>query len=605
MMFTLNKTFLVLLLFVFLPVISHAGQIDSETAFKIAETLFHSQIQFRSSNLSNMYLAHIESEENTIQSGSAKVLENKSEDALYYVFNIENNNGWIIVSGDDHIYPVIGYSTKNNYNCSDLPPAFEAWMSSTKEIILAAKKKNLPVSESVKRQWESFLNNNTKTLRSSQGVAPYIQTTWGQGVPYNNLCPSVGGSVSISGCVATAMAQIMKYYDYPAKGIGSTMDYITDTYKISIPSVDLSATSYDWNNMLNFYDSNSSQMSNYAVALLMYHCGISAKMDYSPTNSYAYFINGINSLLNYFNYDKGLQRKKRDYISDTEMRNILLQEVYERRPVFIGSQSVNSGGHAFLCCGCDDYGLFYFNWGWNGNLDGYYAMNDMQGYNSGHEIYINIRPNGGGVAVPDMYVGWDQGLSSNVTSISGNESFIVNAAYYNIGLGAFDGTCGLLLLDTQENVIACISEFRGALQPNYGYINMYRQCVVPNNVPTGDYIIKAAVKLTGSNTWTLINAANGYASELPLKYTSKTGIQPIESNNVLVYTDESNIYTVSQSSEKIKEIIIYDLEGNVLYKNLSINATNYAINTKFIYSKIVVVSLATESYTRKVKIRLK
>jgi len=600
-MISINKTILILLLFVLLPVISLAEQIDRETASKIAETLFHSQIQFRNSNLSNMYLAHIESEENA----SSKGLGNENENTLYYVFNIENNNGWIIVSGDDHIYPVIGYSTKNNYNCSDLPPAFEAWMSSTKEIILAAKKKNLPVSESVKRQWESFLNNNTEALRSSQGVTPYIQTTWGQGTPFNNLCPFAGGSVSLSGCVATAMAQTMKYYDYPAKGTGSTMDYVTDTYKISIPSVDLSETSYDWNNMLNSYNSNSSQTSNDVVALLMYHCGISAKMDYSPTASSAYFIDAINSFLIYFNYDKALQRKKRNYISDAEMKNILLQEVYERRPVFIGSQSVNSGGHAFLCCGCDDYGLFYFNWGWYGNLDGYYAMNDMQGYNSDHEIYINIKPNEGGVAVPDMYVGWNQGLSSNVTSVSGNEPFVVNAAYYNTGLGQFDGTCGLILLDTKENVVASISEFRGMLQPNYGYINRDMTCVIPKNVPAGDYTIKAAVKLTGSNTWTLIHAAKGYTSELPLSYSPKTGLEPVESNNVLIYTDKYNIYAISTTSEKIREIIIYDLEGNVLYKNLSINATNYTVHPAYIFPKIVVVSLTTETYTQKVKIRFK
>jgi hypothetical protein len=311
----------------------------------------------------------------------------------YYVFSINENkdSGFVIVAGDDAVKPVLGYSENGNYDENNLPPNFAYWMEYLEQQIAWAQEQGLEQSETVQQEWNA--------------VSPLIQTKWNQTAPYSNMLPDVSGKRSVTGCVATAMAQIMKYYNYPAQGTGSSPSYTTTTTKIIIPSISFGTTSYDWMNMQDRYSaSTASTPQNDAVALLMFHVGASVKMDYSPNGSGASAASVITALKNYFGYDKAIKQEQRSkYKDDADWEKILMGQIDAGMPVFYDGYS-GSNGHAFVLDGYDNAGRFHFNWGWGGSYDGYFvttALNPGAGgagagsgtYNERQSIIINIKPN--------------------------------------------------------------------------------------------------------------------------------------------------------------------------------------------------------------------
>lgn len=280
-------------------------------------------------------------------------------------------------------------------------------------------------------------------------IAPLVKTQWNQGSPYNNYCPIYNGSRSVTGCVATAMAQVMKYYNYPAKGTGSH-SYTTKTLKIS-QSMDFSSTSFRWTSMADSYGSFSSTSQKNAVATLMHACGVSVDMDYTPNESGAPSMNVASALANYFGYDKGVRYLMRDYYGMAEWEDLVYNQLTEFGPVqYSGSNT--SAGHSFVCDGYSADGYFHFNWGWGGMSDGYFLLTALDptsqgiggstaGYNSGQDIIANVAKSGEGKMYEQMLIDGDFKIDTPQVQKGGYVVIVANA--YNYSIAPISGFYGL------------------------------------------------------------------------------------------------------------------------------------------------------------------
>ena len=325
----------------------------------------------------------------------------------YYVFANGEDKGFTIVSGDDRMPEVVGYSAQGTYDPDHLPANYVGFMKAYQETVEALLKGDAQVSGGLAeaRQWRA-------ERAGTAAVAPLLGgIKWNQRAPYNNMCPLYEGTNrSVTGCVATAMAQVMMYYQYPKELETTIKAYNTQTYGIQIPEISSGAT-YDWDNMLPDYsksDYNSAQAD--AVAKLMYHCGAAVKMDYGPSS-------GANVTpaiwATYFGYDADLmQDLTRTVFTLQQWMTLIDNELKAKRPILYSGQS-SDGGHEFVCDGSDGKGLYHINWGWGGYQDGYFDLTILQpqkggagsgsavdGYNRNCSMIIGITPDNGKVDEP-------------------------------------------------------------------------------------------------------------------------------------------------------------------------------------------------------------
>lgn len=307
-----------------------------------------------------------------------------------YVFN-RGNSGFIVASADDRMPPVLGYSSDGIFDQANASPELKWWL------------------EQYAAQANSHLNSGStllKVVSSSQSqhanVPELMQTRWDQTEPYCLDCPMGEGYNCVTGCVATAMAQVMKYHGYPATGSGQH----SYTWHGQTLSYDYDAAYFDYDNMLDEYDyySPATEAQQQAVANIMYACGVAVNMDYSTGASSAYDYMVPYALTEYFNYDKGIRYLSRDCYSAEEWDNIVYEEVAAGRPVIYGGQS-DEGGHSFVCDGYED-GFFHINWGWSGYGNGWFLLSALDpglqgaggfegGYNYNQDIICGIQPDAG------------------------------------------------------------------------------------------------------------------------------------------------------------------------------------------------------------------
>ncbi len=291
----------------------------------------------------------------------------------YYVFALQPT-GFVIVSADERVKPILGYSYTNNFVVEDMPINVVSWLDNYKNQIKAVVDNNYQSDMETRTTWTRLKAGQATTDRSGTSVAPLLQTTWNQNCYYNQLCPmdSSGPCNRVyAGCVATAMAQVMRYWEWPNQGFNShsyTCDYGT-------LSVDFTTGIYNYDNMPDAVNYSTSASQKEEVAKLIYHCGVAVDMDYGPDGSGAYSSDVPAALYNYFAYtDNGSFVYQSSY-SETNWANLIKQELDNMRPVYYSGHG--SGGHAFVCDGYDENGLFHFNWGWSGSSDGYFELSTL------------------------------------------------------------------------------------------------------------------------------------------------------------------------------------------------------------------------------------
>ncbi len=339
-----------------------------------------------------------------------------ANEALYYVFNINESDGFVIVSADDAAIPVLGYSNTGSYVADNLAPQFSYWMDGYKQQIVSIKANNLPSALEAKNQWQSYRNSisssNNIGARTNGTLAaivgPLLKTTWDQAPHYNDMCPVTGGNKALTGCVATAMAQIMKYWAYPAVGI-SKYQYAWSPY--GLIGAEFDTSHYKWSAM-----PAKLSAANAALAELMYDCGVAVEMQYGTTVSNSALLaedapggsSAQYAYANFFNYNaKTLQALDKANYTDSAWINILKIELNNGRPVQLGA-SAPGGGHSFVCDGYEANNLFDMNWGWSGTDNGYYAIGALNpgtyNYSSGNQALIGIQPpQNGNASVANLY----------------------------------------------------------------------------------------------------------------------------------------------------------------------------------------------------------
>ncbi|MCM1331976.1 MAG: thiol protease/hemagglutinin PrtT [Bacteroides sp.] len=297
----------------------------------------------------------------------------------FYVFNTGINDGFMIVAADDCISPLIGYADSGSFDYGNLPDNMQAWLKEYQRQIDAAIKSGSTISRAT-------------TQRAA--IAPMVKTQWNQNAPYNNDCPMDGSSRSVTGCVATAMAQVMKYHNWPPKGKGSnSYQWENSAGETKTLTMDFSSITFDWANMSNTYSSSSTAAQNAAVAKLMAACGHSVDMDYSSRESGAPSPLIAPALINYFDYDGNIQYLMRDYYGIQEWEEMIYAELAARRPVIYDGSTASGAGHEFVCDGYEN-GYFHINWGWGGISDGYFKLTlltpetqGIGGSNSGYNFH--------------------------------------------------------------------------------------------------------------------------------------------------------------------------------------------------------------------------
>lgn len=333
----------------------------------------------------------------------------------YYVFPNANSKGFTIVSGDDRLPEIVGYSSQGSYDENNLPEGFVSFMKAYQNLYNMV---NLGDAEALKnlaeiKAWRSKKNASAET---SSAVAPLLgNIEWDQTSPYNNMCPRYDSvHVAATGCVATAMAQVMAYYKYPKQLKADIPGYVNrwNGIPMEIPTITREEGVYDWDNMLPKYnkEANATQQQKDAVAKLMYHCGAAVQMNYGPESAAAV---SATKLAKYFGYDADLMMdlNRATFTLDKWMQ-IIDTELAAGRPVLYGGQA-SDGGHQFVCDGKDGEGLYHINWGWSGSQNGYFDLsllnpekggtgsgNSTEGYNRLCSMTIGIAPDNGVVDAP-------------------------------------------------------------------------------------------------------------------------------------------------------------------------------------------------------------
>jgi hypothetical protein len=272
------------------------------------------------------------------------------------------------------------------------------------DLVVWARRTNYQPDSETKAAWDHLITNDISSLvtRGGRDISPLLISNWDQGVPYNAFCPTTpsGGSGGRcwTGCVATCMAQIMYYWRYPLVGTG-VHSYNCPGY--GVLTANFGQTYYDWNAMLNQYSTSSPGQSVFAVAQLQYHCGISVNMQYGPNGSGAQSTFVDDALKTFFNYSPSTSYAQRASYNQTNWEALLINNLDNGRPVYYAGDD-GTTGHAFVC---DGYQLgspnyFHFNFGWSGSGDGYYTVNDPQGFSYNQDVVKNIYPDDAAYTYP-------------------------------------------------------------------------------------------------------------------------------------------------------------------------------------------------------------
>ncbi len=524
----MKKLISLLFLLIFSGITVSAKHIDEQTAksvgqrFLVSETKTSAPIQ--AGDLQLVY---------TSASRAINPAARVAPDVFFYVFNV-STQGFVIISGDDNVIPVLGYSDQGSFDPDNIPDNARKWLEAYKDQIRYAIENDLPAGHEVKQAWARYQDGNTPDRPGkTTAVAPLIQTKWNQNPHENALCP--GGSVT--GCVATAMAQIMKFWSYPMTGTG--FHSYNHPYYGTL-SANFGATTYQWSSMPNTVNGSNKN----EVAKLMYHCGVSVEMDYSPSSSGAFVISARSPIQNcaeyafrtYFKYKSTLQGVVRDNYTQTQWINLLKAELDAGRPVLYAGFG-NGGGHAFVCDGYDNSNYFHFNWGWGGAYDGYFTVNALNpsgvgtgggsgGFNDGQQAIIGLEPPaGGGGGGQTSGITLSAPISTNpIGTLFYGQPVEVTMNVINNGSTTFQGDYCAAVFDGATLIDSIEVKYGYTLQPGNTHPGggiTFQATRMNSMVPGITYNIAILYRPTGGN-WTQV-ASGSYQNpvQLDVEYASE------------------------------------------------------------------------------------
>lgn len=480
------------------------------------------------------------------------------------------DKAFVVVSSDTQFTPVLGYSD-TSFDSDNLPANFRWWLAR-----ITASMKN------------GYVSSYTPTRSTSSGS--YLCTAlWGQENPYNQNCPkSFGrwGSNLYTGCVATAMSQIMYYYQYPTTGSGTDCTY-TVTRSSSSEGKTYSRSfnnTYDWSNMIDDYTSQSTSTQQKAVAALMFDAGTAVHMQYASDGSGAFTNDAASAFVENFGYDSlSVNYLTRLYYSDEEWMDIIDNEISNGRPILYSGVDATSGGHAFVFDGIDGKGYVHINWGWDGAANGFYDIADLEPdadilstttdyhFNLYQDMVIGLKPHANADAEDRYHSQWVSDSTIAYTSPAKNSLSIELADMWNMDYQTFEGTINVLFIN-QSTGDTTVYEFFNS--KDYGSTEYYSGYTLRNStdgtveplefdlksdlgLPAGTYKVCLASQSEKQSEPTVLRISGGessaiftYAEDGTVTFGATTGIPSTKAVTPAVSSDE---------------VCVYDITGRLVY----------------------------------------
>ena len=516
------------------------------------------------------------------QSGARRAGSTQQEP--YYVFNLEGG-GYVIVSGDDRTEEILGYSTTGTFDAANLPTNMRSFLQEYADAIQYIIDNDIKVDKS---------RRAIRRTPEMTAIEPLLKTTWNQGAPYNALCPEANGYRTFTGCVATAMAQILNYHQWPEVTTATIPAYLTDTYEIHMEGI-APETAIDWELLqANYAESYHETPEEDAVAKLMLLCGTSVQMNYGlqqDGGSSATTDDACNAFIDYFDYEEQTIRIiNRNSYSYNDWQELIYNELQAERPVLYAGQS-SGGGHAFVCDGYEKDDYYHINWGWGGLSDGFFKLSvldpaiqgaggssSIDGYNKSQQAIIGIQKNDG--VKFDM-----RRLTTDAFSTSANKSYTrigkdanvtvkfhverynwtTEPATFKVGYRIIDSdgnTVGDDIIDTEMN--------NRTYAVNYGR-NYDRDITFGANLEDGDYRIIPVSSVTGDMMPDVYGEENYVAfrvngNTFTITYTQEDPALQLLSSNVAGEKEAGAPQTITLNVKNTGGAIHDDVYMNIYYK---------------------------------------
>ena len=464
----------------------------------------------------------------------------------YYIFDNGADKGFTIVSGDDELPEIVGYSAHGNSEHLMKTEGCAAFLKAYQKFVAAFTQGDAKARKILAEQRALKADGRYQQPK----IDPLLgDIAWNQETPYNKMCPEYKGSeLSATGCVATAMAQVMMYYKYPKELKADIPAYTTATNKLKVNAIS-EGEKYDWDNMLPTYtegEYNTTQAD--AVAKLMFHCGAAVQMDYGPSSG---ALVRPEDMSTYFGYDADLlQKVYRSVYTLAEWKKILDRELEAKRPILYGGVRSYERGHLFVCDGSDGEGLYHINWGWSGYSDGYFditlldpdvrgtgAGTSADGYNRDCSVIIGIAPDNGSKDEPlvkehslyaDAYEDHRKCTITNGERKNASEQFslTVTPVFSNPTYNKFEGlvALGIRKDDGSYTPITQSSKLKfNAMDPEKGYELDFINFNLNYAFPVGTTVLYEIYSTDNGNNWDVCAyAENVVPFELEATSTSLT-----------------------------------------------------------------------------------
>ena len=525
--------------------------------------------------------------------GLRRLKAGRQDAASYYVFNVADEGGYVIVSGDDRTVSILGYADSGSVSEDDMPDALRylldgyarqmEWLDGQADVAAEAKPR--------------------KVSATRTAISPFISTKWNQGAPYNNLCPTIGDTKTVTGCVATSMAQVMYYYKWPEEACTAIPGYVLNTWDADKTAYSttldgLSATTFSWNAMTKTYATNATGDAADAVAKLMQYCGWSLQMVYGLAangGSSAFNECVVEALKLNFGYDSGTRHALRRHYSYQEWVNLIYSELSDGHPVVLGGQA-SGGGHSFVCDGYDAGDYFHINWGWGGSSDGYYRLSALNPYEQGiggsssldgfsysQDAVIGIQPPTTGntqgycLSLEGFRFGASDSDASKTFSRAASTddfadiSLYVTLCCYRFGGGTFDYAVQLIDESGQVAHTLCTANSQ-SMEFNKNLNASLTGLSIPSTVADGTYYIKVVSKTSDTYDWQECYDGNCYQMTATISGNTLTIDAPIPAASLptlatLVLSKASN-KTVGYEQEVIVSLTggTADYHGDLLLR---------------------------------------
>ncbi|WP_118950667.1 thiol protease/hemagglutinin PrtT [Taibaiella helva] len=537
----------------------------------------------------------------------------------YYVFDLNNRQGFVIVAADDIVKPILAYSLKETFQeGADASPEASYWLGLYRDQISFAVQHHLDATKEAIADWHHYTSETTTGTanKPTAEVAPMLTTTWNQGTYYNIYTPGTGSTKAPVGCVATAMAQIMKYWDAPTTGTGA-YSYSHATY--GQQSADFGATTYQWDLMPNNLIATSPLASKEAVSLLGYHCAVSVRMDFDPAGSgsqvLAWSANSKcaeNAFKNYFGYKPTIEGLYREEHTDAEWNALLKAEIDNGRPILYAGFG-ELGGHAFVFDGYDASGLYHINWGWGGMSNGYFTVDNLApsalgigggggNFNDGQQALTKIEPANASDLVTKAT------LTVSTPAITQGDAFSVNGKVGNRGTRRFVGEITAALYTSTDNTFTAYVATLGSMSILKGIDSaMTFNADNTSALPAGHYNIKLLYR-DGNADWQVLPDTLGFTNSVPFTVNADpTGIAATALDHSFhVYPVPAGAYlTIDRKgfSGKISSIDLFNLQGQKVATASSANVTTIPVSQ--LANGIYYLRLVTDQGTSNKKIIVK